>query len=62
MGDDGRMNETCSVCKAVGFGNATCSACVRQWVRFGIPQASVEMLLNAIGNRMPDPPCGTLFS
>ena len=56
-----RMRYVCPHCGAVGYGNATCSDCVRQWVRFGISQDTVDQLLRAIGDRPPEAPFGTVF-
>ena len=57
--DADRYSETCSTCRAVGYGNATCSACVRQWPRFGISQETTDRLLAAIGDQIPDTPVGS---
>lgn len=57
--DRERYSETCAVCGAVGHGNLTCRTCVSQWPRFGIPQDTVDKLLKALGDRLPDPPIGT---
>ena len=56
-----RKDEVCQACRAVGYGNATCSWCVRQWSRFGISQDTVDQLLAAIGNQLPDPPIGAQY-
>jgi hypothetical protein len=51
---DDRYRETCRACGAMGYGNATCSACVRQWPRFGMKD--IERLLKAIGDKPPVDP------
>ena len=38
----------CRTCGAVGYGNATCRDCVKQWPRFGVSQEIVERLLEAL--------------
>jgi hypothetical protein len=50
--------EICSTCGAVGYGNASCRACVVEWPRFGIQQDLVDRLLTAIGNQPPEAPLG----
>ena len=55
-------DETCPSCGAVGYGNATCSACIKEWPRVaGISQEYVDELLAFIGDRAPEPPFGTVF-
>lgn len=56
-----RHTEVCQSCGAVGYGNATCSVCVKEWPRFGISPWTVALLLRAIGSRPPEPPLGTVF-
>lgn len=52
----------CPQCRAVGLGNATCRWCVARWPAMGIAtQDSVDRMLRLIGDRLPDPPFGTLF-
>ena len=58
--DRRRCQETCRSCGAVGHGNATCSACVAEWPRFGISQEMVDRLLRAIGDQPPERPFGTI--
>lgn len=59
--DEDRCRHTCPSCGAIGFGNMTCRRCVSEWPRFGIPQEHVNRLLEAIGDRPPRPPLGTVF-
>lgn len=54
-----RYRYVCQACGAVGYGNATCRDCVAQWPRFGMPQATVDNLLRAIGDQPPEAPFGT---
>ena len=56
-----RYTEVCPSCAAVGYGNITCSVCVKEWPRFGIPEESVAQILSIIGDRAPEPPLGTTF-
>jgi len=60
--DQRRRQEVCQSCGAVGYGNLTCAACVREWPRFGIAsQEDADKLLAAIGDKPPEPPFGTRF-
>jgi hypothetical protein len=45
---DDRFAESCRVCGAAGYGNATCRDCVSQWPRFGMPREIVDQLLEAL--------------
>lgn len=56
-----RLQYTCRECGAVGYGNATCRACVSQWPRFGMSQETTDALLRAIGDQPPQAPFGTVF-
>ncbi len=61
MSAESRHSEVCPSCGAAGYGNATCSVCVKEWPRFGISKETVAQVLNIIGDRPPVPPFGTVF-
>ena len=61
MSIEARHTEVCLSCGAVGYGNMTCSVCIKEWPRFGISEECVARLLDVIGDRAPEPPFGTTF-
>ncbi len=61
MNTASRHTEVCQSCGAVGYGNATCSACIKEWPRLGFDEEYVARLLDIIGDRAPEPPFGTTF-
>ena len=62
MSIEARFTEVCPSCGAVGYGNATCSVCIKEWPRFGIvSEEYAARLLDILGGRPPEPPFGTVF-